>query len=395
MLITKVLPFPCPKCGSTGRFGNVHVVKDILIRGCNACGVRMKTHLPHLHKKVLYLDQSFLSLAFKDKDARYVEAVRRIADLTHRQLLVCPRSDIHEHETHLWQADSKAALWNFVKRTARGNEFEQAYYIKDAQLNRSFKAFCDGTPIAHTVDRHDALSRDIDEWESYFYVEVGSYKSDWDAVRSGKKAGVARLVGLFDEWRSSTNTFNQDRILEADGYAGGMIILFDRSMKLLVQGCLMEYFNSSIEGNFVRHLLAAAKDRFGGEEPFSKVREYFSSEYFRQTPYVDIGCQIYALLRARVRMGQFANQEDAVKRLSGFFFDVNALSIFGPYCDGIFVDREMDRWLSDQRLSIGSRYPFKVFSAENFSKFNAFLDDVEVGETEHIKRGVESIAGKQ
>src|SRR4051794_9920251 len=115
MLIARVLAEPCPKCGKVGQFGNVNVSHDTLLRGCNSCGARVRIPLPQLRKKVLYLDQSFLSIAFKDKDARYVQAAMRIADLTHRQLLVCPRSHIHEIETNLWKADSKAALWDFVR----------------------------------------------------------------------------------------------------------------------------------------------------------------------------------------------------------------------------------------------------------------------------------------
>ena len=93
-------------------------------------------------------------------------------------------------------------------------------------------------------------------------------------------------------------------------------------------------------------------------------------------------------------MGQFANKEEAVGRLGGFAYDVNAVSIFGPYCDGIFVDREIDRWLSDRRLSIGPRYGIRAFSAEDFGKFDEFLDQVEEGETEAVRLGVAMFEGK-
>ena len=258
MWIFRILRVPCPRCHIVGKFGNLNVSQNILRRGCNACGYRQDISLPELKKRVLYLDQSFLSNAFRERDERYMRAATRISDLTHRQLLVCPRSFIHEDETHLWRSEHQEALWAFVKRTARGNEFELGHYVKEAQLFRSFDAFLEGGNVAIPVERHDALSTDIDDWEDYLHVEVGEFKTDWDAVRTGKLSGAIQLVDQFDTWRREPKTFEQDRILEADRLAGALIHLYHHAQKLLGQREYTKYWNSPIDGNAVGHLLEIA-----------------------------------------------------------------------------------------------------------------------------------------
>jgi hypothetical protein len=92
------------------------------------------------------------------------------------------------------------------------------------------------------------------------------------------------------------------------------------------------------------------------------------------------------VLRKRVRNGQFANREKAKEKLSGLFYDVDAISIYGPYSDAIFIDRAMHQWLEQGETEIGKKYSFRIFSAENWDAFHAYLGEIERSCSEEIRR---------
>jgi hypothetical protein len=102
MIVTRIIG-DCPGCGTAASYGNVSVIGQELIRGCQCCDYRTTVFLPPPQKKVIYLDQFFFSHAYRGRDARFLEAADRIKRLTHRQLLVSPYSSVHEDETHQWR----------------------------------------------------------------------------------------------------------------------------------------------------------------------------------------------------------------------------------------------------------------------------------------------------
>jgi hypothetical protein len=55
---------------------------------------------------------------------------------------------------------------------------------------------------------------DIHEWEDYFRIDVGRYVGDINLIRKLKHQSVEQLLDIFDGWRQSTNTFNQDLAIE-------------------------------------------------------------------------------------------------------------------------------------------------------------------------------------
>ncbi|MER9849608.1 hypothetical protein NKJ55_20150 [Mesorhizobium sp. M0106] len=107
----------CPGCGAENKFGNVDVYGDYVYLGCGRCRYNERHPLPPVKKKVLYLDQFFFSHAVRGKEARFVEATKRIVELAALQLLVVPYSSVHEEETHQWSRHQE--LLEFIKKTSR------------------------------------------------------------------------------------------------------------------------------------------------------------------------------------------------------------------------------------------------------------------------------------
>jgi len=64
-LVSRVLG-DCPGCAGRACFGNVLVSDSVLCRGCKQCKYWQRIPLPSVRKKIVYLDQSLLSSAFKE-----------------------------------------------------------------------------------------------------------------------------------------------------------------------------------------------------------------------------------------------------------------------------------------------------------------------------------------
>jgi len=50
-----------------------------------------------------------------------------------------------------------------------------------------------------------------------------------------------------------------------------------------------------------------------------------------------------------VKEGAYTNAERAVKRLSGFYYDVKHIAIYAPYCDAFVVDQPMAELTNGRR----------------------------------------------
>lgn len=391
MLISRRLKVACPKCSATGAYGNIFVRAGFVLRGCNHCKHTHKVALPPLRKRILYLDQFFLSHAFRKREARFVAASERIQELAHRQLLVCPWSPTHELETHLWRHDQQADLWKFIKQTARGHSIRPPEAIKHAQTLRAYRAHSIGADPQTELQSADAFSRDLHTWDDYVWIGVGRFVDDAEEIRKSKANMAAGLVSLFDEWARSDQTFQQDLIDEARGYGRAFLELYLKNLAALRPGGTLDYFSAPPELAIVETLALNLGEEMPWNSKLKALAAFFASPHFLHTPYVYGSCAILATLRKHVRLGQFKNREKAVAALGGLSFDVEVVSVYAPYCDAVFLDRTMRRWVVDKDGNLPERYGFRAFSADTWDELDAFLDAVAASETDTHRSALEVI----
>jgi len=371
MLLTHVLKAACPRCQTIGRYGRVHVVRDVLLRGCNACGLKEHVPLPSLRKRVIYLDQHFLSHAFRQGAQPFVDAAKRLESLAGKQLIVSPWSEVHEVESHIWRDTRATALWEFIKQTARGHQFRTAEHIKRCQLGRLMESFLKEQPPAVSVERSDALDRDVDSWDNYLWVDVGRFAADPDQVRASKEKSAASLATAMDTWRRQPQSFEADVLQEATGYARGLWQVYWDWVKAMATGDIDGALHSPDDALVAQQIMA---ERSRDEAPEARIRRaagFLGSEHFRAAPYVDICSRLFAVLRKVARAGRGSGG------LAGLPYDFQAVTLFGPYTDAIFVDRELRRWLLDPEADLVVRYGLRVFSADVWDEFHAYLDEIE------------------
>lgn len=384
-LVTYVLG-DCPKCGAKDSFGNVEVYKDYILRGCKRCRYLEHLDLPPCRKKILYLDQFFFSHTFRNGEKRFIDAAAHIARMASLQLLVVPFSSIHEDETHQWEKHDE--LMEFIKATARGEEFEPSYDVEHTQLVKAFKAWLIGGPQQYQLELSDALSDDIHGWDSYIRIDVGRYMGDIELIRNLKRQSVEGLIDLFDEWRELHTSFADD--LQAEYQAAGQkyINSYLNYMMRLAHGDFNALLDAPIISQIMQTMLHAFPEEIPMEQRMHKCAEFFVSDHFKQTPYQQLSALMFATLKAMVKDGAYTNRERALQRLSGFFYDVAHIATYAPYVDGFIVDQPMAELVSKPTVSLEQIYGTKIFSLNNWDELFAWLDALEACMSDEHKAGL-------
>ena len=154
MLVTKITG-NCPYCGGKGCYGNINVVETQLWQGCSKCSKSVHFYLPEINKKIIYLDQFFFTEAYLGKSGPFIKAADLIKKLSSKQLLVAPFSSIHEKETHQWV--HRHELYEFIKSTSRGHEFEPYYYVQRNQILKGFKSWLANLSDKYEIEECDAF----------------------------------------------------------------------------------------------------------------------------------------------------------------------------------------------------------------------------------------------
>ena len=392
MLVTHVLG-DCPGCGCKDSFGNVAVEGDHIFRGCKRCKFQSTEWLPNIRKKVLYLDQCFLSGAFRAVDTRFLEAAAHVKRIAQLQLLLVPYSSIHLDETHQWRGykDFKSEdLLAFIKATARGAEFEKDYQVERTQITKAWKAFLKGIPANYVSADDDAIDGPLNKWDGYYRVEVDGYFKDVDLKRSLKRKSVEALINAFDEWQYATTTFDEDVDIETRAAAKNYLDSYLKMLSRLAEGDYAARFDSPIAATVLERLLQHLPRLQPLDEKLKRCVEYFNSEHFKQVPKVWIEARMFATLKDMVKRGAYSKRSEASRRLNGIFEDINHISLYAPYCDAFFMDQPMADLVRQPSLDLERRYGVKVFSLNNMNEFMDWLDGVENEMSDEHRAGLKA-----
>jgi hypothetical protein len=186
-------------------------------------------------------------------------------------------------------------------------------------------------------------------------------------------------VELFDGWRQSSKSFEQDTLAEHADAARDYMDSYLEDVERIQRGDFNAYMNAPITSMVVRALLAHISETMPIDRCLKMVMDFLVSEHFWQTPFHDLSARIYATVKAMVKDGAYTNAQDAVKRLSGFFYDVEHVATYGPYCDAFVADQSMAALLAKPTIAISQRYGVKIFSLNNWNEMLTWLDRLEHG----------------
>jgi hypothetical protein len=347
--------------------------------------------LPEIRKKVLYLDQCFLSGAFRGGGTRFVQAAERVKRMANLQLLLVPYSSVHVDESHQWRGYknfSSEDLLEFIKATARGAEFKKDYHVERTQVTKAWSAYLKGLPPDYAFEDSDAMEGALNEWEDYYRIDVVGYFKDVESRRSAKTQAVDELVKAFDEWQVSTQSFEQDVAVEMRAAARNYLDTYMTMVNRLARGDFAATIDSPIAAQVIEHMLHWLPRDQPLSDNLSRCVEFFKSEHFNQVPTLWVEAHMFATLKAMVKRGAYANREDARRRLNGVFEDIKHIALYAPYCSAFFMDQPMAELVRQPTVDLEHRYGVRVFSLNNQDAFLAWLDHLEGGMSQEHKEGV-------
>lgn len=380
----------CPSCGALESYGNVMVGGNTLSRGCLQCEHWDRIPLPVLQKKVIYLDQFFFSHAFRGKHKMFVEAQKRIADLALAQQIVAPYTNLHEDESQLWTEAQRAPLLKFIKQTSLGHRFTYEYEVKNRQIHRAFQAFLASRSAAHAVERSDALERDVNEWDGYIWIDVENFPDRHGDLKKRKDRSIEQLLDAFDVWATSPSNFEEDIQSELRSSANSYVEHYVDYVKRIVSGDPDAFFAANENSMMIESLL-----HYHGKQPaplrMQRILAFFQSDYFANVPEVRIGSEFFALLRHRLRQGEYRNEEKNRDRFGGLFYDVRFISTYAPYCDAMVVDNLMYQWATDPLIDLPKRFGVRLFSRRNWDEFLAYLTHLALSQRPEVDEALKMI----
>jgi hypothetical protein len=320
----------------------------------------------------------------------FVEAQQRITDLAFAQQIVAPYSNLHEDESQLWTQAQRSPLLKFIKQTSLGHKFAYEYSVKSRQIHRAFQAFLASGPTTHTVERSDALERDVNNWDDYVWIDAGQFADKHDDLKTRKNRALDELLRAFDTWAATSSTFQQDVQLElrcdADSYMQHYVDYVKRS----VSGDATAFLNANENSMMVESLL-----RYHDKQPASlrmqRIQAFFQSDYFFNVPEARIGSEFFALLRHRLREGKYKNKEKNRDRFGGLFYDVRFISTYAPYCDAMVVDNLMFEWATDPLIDLPKRFGVRLFSRRNWNDFLSYLDELSASQRPEVHEALKMI----
>jgi len=362
----------CPSCGLENGFGNVGVHSDHILRGCKRCRHLERIPLPEVRKKVLYLDQSLLSSAFRQRDTAAVALIERVKETALNQLLVAPYSSVHEDETHMLEVSKPELvdpLMDFIKRTCGGHQFEPAYQVEHTQIHDAYGRWLTDEPVQAAPDRSDAIADDVNEWNDYFFFDVPGYFHDPEVNAANKSAALVQLLDIIENWRASEIAFDDAVKFELQSAGWEYIRAFMQMMEKVAAGDIGAVLEAPVITQVLHGMLTGCEDE-EVQRRFLGLRDFFASEHFAECPYQWISARMFSVLRHQVRHeNAYTNRQKAEKKLLGFTHDVRHIATYAPYCDAIFVDNAMAQILRDSRLALEKRYGTRVFSRSSQRQF--------------------------
>ncbi len=277
--------------------------------------MRIKNHGDSM-PKILYLDQSFLSRAFKG-DKIFVDVTNHIKKLISMKLLVVPFSSVHEEETSQWQRSNDLGF--FIQAMSGGNRFKTAYEIEHEQILRSFAKF-----IGNSTVQNQLKSINILEYNDNYLFGSAQFLDEIKMTRILKDGIVQKMIIASAGWRGSITSSAQDLQQE---YRFSAYLYRDEYLKHLSNP-----LDSSIKAMVIVKMLLLMDDGIPDKQKIQKCIEYFMSVSFQETPYHWIKARMLVALKKLIRNGAYPKPERAEEALSGFYHDVTTHSHICSLC---------------------------------------------------------------
>ncbi len=398
----------CPKC-KQHQFGIVSINGRGYSRRCKSClypigtgkGTLIHVPLPSLHKSIIYLDQPIISEMMKALNpktkanqknrvrAEWRMAFEKLDTVCKLQLTICPDSLYHHDESYVHQHYS--ALKRIYELFSHGVSFRNGRTIKDTQLRRHYSGWLSRSAFDAPIERRDALPANVDDWNDRIQITIKSdYDSDFaDDIRKNRAQVHEEMRALFADWHQQrTKKFMDWYEPELRGFGLGLMEQHDGfiALKRRIQNGEIAVTSDNMwpphAYDQVRMLLRICLDAGNTlEKACESASNYMRTADFSTLPYVRISALLLAGIARRAAAGQKRPPSQ------GMANDINMVATMLPYCDAMFVDKEIHGLLQEGDIRERLGYSTRVFSTSDFIGFFTYLDEIRLSATaEHLAK---------
>jgi len=338
----------------------------------------------------------------KDKVNRvFLGLFEELDKMVKLQLVICPDSTFQRQESLL---SFYTALKRMYEQLSHGNTFYDPATIRRFQLCEDFRSFINKKNYKwkNLLDVDDILLGDRNEWQDRLLITVNSSikQDEIEAFRKSRLAVYENIEKIFEVWQQEKTksylTFFKG-IASAFGtrtvsrYVDLIMMSFKGAMgvrKLTTEEMLSMTMGE--ESVLITSLLRYLPDSESDEEKLKRVISYLKSDRLEQVPFNEI----YSILWAAIAY-QASRGGRAIVPNIGMSNDIEMVSTLLPYCDAMFIDKDMYSILNFGTVKkIISKYKTKIFSLTNIDDFFNFLKKIEENTSRKHFQIVSNIYGK-
>lgn len=386
----------CPSCRQD-QLGLLSVGGECLRRRCRSCRHLQVETLPPVDKKVIYLDQFAVSEVFKVKSgirragansqAFWEEAERLIKRVYLLQQAIFPDSNIHSDETLVSRFPVELRLAH--EMLGGDVSFANMDEVIMSQAWEFFQAFIEGCPPPDLqFDVDDVLEGRRNAWLPDMHISTNMNLSQFaDAVRASRDSAGGALAQLALTWAQEKPTFDEALKRELESYGRShieaLVSAIDRLMEGMASGDPMAVLDATYHityRQFVQMAQHLESRGLSAADAKSKVIEFWKWDGNWQVPFHRTSAYLFAAVARKMASGQKKPPS------RGFFNDVNAVSVYGPYVDAIFLDNECAALLREQPLRSELKLRAKVFSMNTGDEFLDYLRQLEAAAAPEVRR---------
>lgn len=383
----------CPNCGAE-EFGILGVGHEMCTRRCRACWFKAHMALPPLSRKVVYIDQFAISDMMKTLNAEHPHHAEAAANpfwrelfealeaVVKRQLVICPDSDIHSHESAVsgWYEDLKLLYEHF----SHGVSFDSTDEIAQRQLNIALVAWLDKKAPEYNFDAervtHGAQGG-INDWMDGFIISVsGEYPASLvEAFRKFRDEVHGKIRALFEEELRTTPHKDFEYWFKREREAGGRAILqarwlYEKRMHEIATGLVPFTYENVYRSNGLDQfnlIINVLKARgIPDNDLLPTLKAFIASDEFKDYPMNRITTLVWAAI------GQAAANGQKEPPNAGTSNDIRVLSL-APYCDAMFVDNGCRALWMKIPTKYRKPYKAKMFSYNTRQQFLAYLRNIQ------------------
>lgn len=352
--------------------------------------------VPSIRKKLVYLDQSFLSNCLPEKQTEIEKRLLyKLRELKLRQKIFVVVSDIHCSETSAYPdkyREDREKLWQLQNTLANGNIAGNFFDVFAAQTRRML-AVHDKTD---TFPFTDIGLEDPHRWQVGMNVVLtNSWRIRLHRASASPRDQInEKLCNIIDQQVENIQNCREVRdclnhVLELwrkdiqqgiDAYQqrDNLELLMERNLEAFESGLINSFQILQLPDAPFRQIVGEVIDGLNKSHALQRWTELLKSEPTSICPSLQIRTAIEAELlwsrwkKLKLNPKKF-NENYGLSRQN----DVDHISAFAPYVDALTTDNDMRKLCEHEGVAKQlSRFPVKIFSKNNYDELEIWLDNL-------------------